>query len=662
MLPYLIAGAIGFVVGKLLEEDEALKYADGGLVDMLKSLFIKNGFTQDDLQRILEENKNYFNQIEFYDNETIIVYRTIALPRRLVDKFIQLDKQEIGEGIGEYWTLDKEFGRAVWGGGHYEGEETFDITCVGHLNIKDIDWEMMKYAFNDDGWHFGSESEIRGVNGGNAIKVIECNEIYSNGGLIAPNGKPSNLTPEQYKLVREPAFKKWFGDWENDPATASKVVDSNGEPLVVYHATKEKWWDNYFVFNPQYEGKSTNVVRRKFGSTYFTSKKKVAETFGNIVIPVFLNFKNPIVFDANYTDIIDLDDELEKTKYEDDIIIQNTYDYRDSNVELDSDMSSDIFITTKIFNAIKLADGSNTTFDGNNPDIRFNEGGQLKKISAGFYRGVYKGVEYEIINIPEQKVWYWLVGDEGGDDWYNYKKTAIAEVKSFIDDNNPDIRFMAGGELTNNDVLKNFVNQVEAYQSNHYGTFNRDNLVESYHKLPDSIKEKIKPITTKNLFRGSDGTSYKSAISFAKNQDYAKMFGAYAFPFKVVKENKGLIDTKRLSALLNKMRIANEIGDDEGEVIVIEPIFSKDIIENIEKFRFDDGGLIQPKDLTKINNFKNIHIGVDYYAYSDDIEKQNKSDRWYELFVKNQKYEKITPEEFKEFISLSNELAWEDLD
>jgi hypothetical protein len=54
--------------------------------------------------------------------------------------------------------------------------------------------------------------------------------------LLAPNGKPSNLTPEQYKLVRTPAFKEWFGDWENDPQNASKVVDEETkEPLVVYH-------------------------------------------------------------------------------------------------------------------------------------------------------------------------------------------------------------------------------------------------------------------------------------------------------------------------------------------------------------------------------------------------------------------------------------------
>lgn len=30
----------------------------------------------------------------------------------------------------------------------------------------------------------------------------------------APNGKPSNLTEEQWRQVRTPEFKRWFGDWE----------------------------------------------------------------------------------------------------------------------------------------------------------------------------------------------------------------------------------------------------------------------------------------------------------------------------------------------------------------------------------------------------------------------------------------------------------------
>ena len=57
--------------------------------------------------------------------------------------------------------------------------------------------------------------------------------------MKAPNGKPTNLTEDQWVAVRTPAFKSWFGDWENDPENASKVVDENGEPLVVYHATRE---------------------------------------------------------------------------------------------------------------------------------------------------------------------------------------------------------------------------------------------------------------------------------------------------------------------------------------------------------------------------------------------------------------------------------------
>ena len=56
-------------------------------------------------------------------------------------------------------------------------------------------------------------------------KLLEEDEApkYDGGGsvLLAPNGKPSNLTPEQYKLVRSKSFISWFGDWEKDPANAS---------------------------------------------------------------------------------------------------------------------------------------------------------------------------------------------------------------------------------------------------------------------------------------------------------------------------------------------------------------------------------------------------------------------------------------------------------
>jgi hypothetical protein len=64
-----------------------------------------------------------------------------------------------------------------------------------------------------------------------AYLLTDDKKTYAKGGLLAPNGKPSNLTPEQYKLVRTPEFKAWFGDWENDPVNASKVVDENGDVI-----------------------------------------------------------------------------------------------------------------------------------------------------------------------------------------------------------------------------------------------------------------------------------------------------------------------------------------------------------------------------------------------------------------------------------------------
>jgi hypothetical protein len=79
----------------------------------------------------------------------------------------------------------------------------------------------------------------------------------------APNGEPSilfqslleNLGGEhnrklaiKYKaLVYSNTFIKWFGDWtQPDKSNVSKVVDKNGEPLLVYRGEKTGDMLNYF--------------------------------------------------------------------------------------------------------------------------------------------------------------------------------------------------------------------------------------------------------------------------------------------------------------------------------------------------------------------------------------------------------------------------------
>ncbi len=46
--------------------------------------------------------------------------------------------------------------------------------------------------------------------------------------LKAPNGEDTNLTERQWLQVRTPSFKKWFGDWENDPSDLDSFSDEIG--------------------------------------------------------------------------------------------------------------------------------------------------------------------------------------------------------------------------------------------------------------------------------------------------------------------------------------------------------------------------------------------------------------------------------------------------
>ena len=84
----------------------------------------------------------------------------------------------------------------------------------------------------------------RVVNNRNAAQVATEREMQSikekaiaNGTFMqTPNGKLTNLNERQWLQVRTKAFLNWFGDWIDDYENASKVVDENGEPLVVIHS------------------------------------------------------------------------------------------------------------------------------------------------------------------------------------------------------------------------------------------------------------------------------------------------------------------------------------------------------------------------------------------------------------------------------------------
>lgn len=104
-------------------------------------------------------------------------------------------------------------------GGRSDGARNYVIFNENDLQITDHTRFRMGEAYTSE------EQDI--------IERARENGTY----MKAPNGADTNLTPKQWAQVRTRSFKDWFGDWEDSLKTASKVVDENGEPKIVFHGT-----------------------------------------------------------------------------------------------------------------------------------------------------------------------------------------------------------------------------------------------------------------------------------------------------------------------------------------------------------------------------------------------------------------------------------------
>lgn len=225
--------------------------------------------------------------------------------------------------------------------------------------------------------------------------------------MTAPNGEKTKLNAEQWAIVRTTNFKNWFGDWENYPEDASKVMDENGEPMVVWHGrsaefnTFEKKEGVRFIM-----GLEDKVKAEGF---FFSPDKGLAEEFASNssrhrggkanVVPCFLNIRIPMDltgedYDRIYEDVtgweymvgMDTQDNLWGIMDEEgmaDKIKEKGYDGAIFVEEVD-----DSYEPTKISycaldaNQIKSAENNNGDFSADNNDIRFSLAGERGAAAA----------------------------------------------------------------------------------------------------------------------------------------------------------------------------------------------------------------------------------------------------------------------------------------
>lgn len=218
--------------------------------------------------------------------------------------------------------------------------------------------------------------------------------------MTAPNGEKTKLDAEQWATVRTANFKNWFGDWENDPENASKVVDENGEPMVMYHYTDE----SFTIFGKDKEvGKNTfgNATNASYAATttighWFTSNKKQPEYMGK-PMACFLNIVEP--FDgytleglADYLNNYISDEDF--NSYEEDYenvapIIEAGNNFREEQIRdgydgvvIDDEEFGGTSYVAFNANQIKSAENNNGDFSADNNDIRFSLAGERGAAAA----------------------------------------------------------------------------------------------------------------------------------------------------------------------------------------------------------------------------------------------------------------------------------------
>ncbi|HBO2205242.1 TPA: PLxRFG domain-containing protein [Pseudomonas aeruginosa] len=164
------------------------------------------------------------------------------------------------------------------------------------------------------------------------------------------------------------AFKRWFGD--------SKVVDAEGEPLVVYHGTTA----DFSAFSREFLGEGDGNA--DFGDGfYFTDRADAASGYaqgdGGNVMPVYLNIQSPatneVMMSREIQDVLDdgmgfadLADALAERGY-DGIVFTHKSGGREFVV----------FSPEQVKSAV----GNRGTFDASTPDILFSRSG-LREIAG----------------------------------------------------------------------------------------------------------------------------------------------------------------------------------------------------------------------------------------------------------------------------------------
>lgn len=295
----------------------------------------------------------------------------------------------------------------------------------------------------------------------------------------------SNTVQKQPR--RPKAFAKVLQNIVSASDNVSKVVDENGEPLVVRHRTPNEFTE----FDKEKIGSSTDYGA--FGLGFYFSPTDFGTLYGSNMIESFLNINNPI--QLNQSNAFDVKEPFFGANYKwgkeqserfAAWLKENGYD----GVHYENGVTHDEFVAFEP-NQIKSATDNVGTFDEGNNDIRFRISNQNQEIFVSNAEKAVEGIKQDKAT-PQQ--WLAMIEKNGGikagedkwlglSDWLNEsdaKTLTKDDILNFIGQNKIVIEEVKYGDANNADGFTSLKEEYDQWLREEGFEYAWGQLIERY--------------------------------------------------------------------------------------------------------------------------------------------------------------------------------------
>ena len=169
----------------------------------------------------------------------------------------------------------------------FDGDDVHKATSI-HLQI-DVK-SMLDNLPVDATVYVQNENELEAVGATNNLRGLAANVKFISNDIVNGENKNvnGNILRSSRNQTKTDSFKRWSGDWQNDPQNASKVVNADGTLKRLYRYTNLE--DT--VIKPDYRG-----------AIWMADNDWVTRQYGNRYDVLYANMRNPYVFNVDGLDL-----------------------------------------------------------------------------------------------------------------------------------------------------------------------------------------------------------------------------------------------------------------------------------------------------------------------------------------------------------------------